>query len=201
MLSSTPGGQSALVYNVPPTWPAPCLKGSALTQNQVFSELWFRFRAFTLHLATRAYLTRQLSPSGHYTSERLTTPYSGELPAYAALSQLANIARLPSHLLMFRPASLLATQVAPTAAPLRASGSRGFYVWAPHSSLPPRGPDILGVRIEQLTPGRLALPKIRSLVGCSARPDPYTPILERGSWAGMMHERMPLSRNPSSRQA
>ncbi|MEE8093989.1 MAG: hypothetical protein V3T47_07115, partial [Gammaproteobacteria bacterium] len=34
----------------------------------------------------------------HYTSERLTRPYSGELPASAALSQLANIARLPSPL-------------------------------------------------------------------------------------------------------
>ncbi|MDQ3840433.1 MAG: hypothetical protein M3297_14330, partial [Thermoproteota archaeon] len=48
----------------------------------------------------------------------------------------------------------------------------GFYFWAPHSSLPPRGPDRLAVRIEQLTAGRLALPKIRSLVGCTARLDP-----------------------------
>jgi hypothetical protein len=77
-----------------------------------------------------------------------------------------------SHFVMFRPASLLATQVAPTPRPFQASGSRGFYFWAPHSSLPPRGPDRLAVRIEQLTAGRLALPKIRSLVGCTARPDP-----------------------------
>ncbi|HZA29337.1 MAG TPA: hypothetical protein VE735_07140, partial [Gammaproteobacteria bacterium] len=56
--------------------------------------------------------------------------------------------------------------------PFQASGSRGFYFWASHSSLPPRGPDRLAVRIEQLTAGRLALPKIRSLVGCTARPDP-----------------------------
>jgi hypothetical protein len=60
----------------------------------------------------------------------------------------------------------------PPPRPFQASGSRGFYFWAPHSSLPPRGPDMLAVRIEQLTAGRLALPKIRSLVGCTSRPDP-----------------------------
>src|ERR687892_737850 len=40
--------------------------------------------------------------------------------------------------------------------------------------LPLPGPDRLAVRIEQLTAGRLALPKIRSLFGCTAKPDPYT---------------------------
>ena len=80
-----------------------------------FSELRFRFRASTLHLVVRTFLTFQLTPSGHYVSERLTKPYSGELPAFAALSQLANIARFPSHSLMFRPPDLLATQVVPTA--------------------------------------------------------------------------------------
>ncbi len=84
-----------------------------------------------------------------------------------------------SHFVMFTPASLLATQVAPTAVPFRARGSRGFYVWAPHGSLPPRSPDMLGVRIEQLTPGRLALPKIRSLVGCSGRPRPFPNPINR----------------------
>ena len=69
----------------------------------------------------------------------------------------------------------------PPPRPFQASGSRGFYFWAPHSSLPPRGPDMLAVRIEQLTAGRFALPKIRSLVGCTARPDPIssTPYLLR----------------------
>ncbi len=95
MLSATPGGRLVLVPSVPSAWPAPSLKGSAHTQNLSFSELWFRFRAYTLHLATLAYLPFQLSPSGHYASERLTRPYSGELPAVAALSQLTNIARLP----------------------------------------------------------------------------------------------------------
>jgi len=64
---------------------------------QSFSELRFRFRAYTLHLVVHTSLTFQLTPSDHYVSERLTTPYSGELPAFAALSQLAPIARLPSH--------------------------------------------------------------------------------------------------------
>ena len=80
-----------------------------------FSELRFRFRASTLHLVVRTFLTFQLTPSGHYVSEWLTKPYSGELPAFAALSQLANIARFPSHSLMFRPVGLLATPIAPTA--------------------------------------------------------------------------------------
>ena len=75
----------------------PCRLLPAHTQNSPFSGLWFRFRAYTLHLVILAYLPFQLTPSGHYTSERLTKPYSGELPAFAALSQLANIARLPGH--------------------------------------------------------------------------------------------------------
>ena len=95
MLSETPGGQLALVFSAPPAWPAPRLTGSALTQNPGFSELRFRFRAYTLHLAALACLPFQLLPSSHHASERLTRPYSGELPALAALSQLANIARLP----------------------------------------------------------------------------------------------------------
>jgi len=42
-------------------------------------------------------------PSSHYASERLTKPYSGELPAAAALSQLANIARSPKHFINYMP--------------------------------------------------------------------------------------------------
>ena len=83
-----------------------------------FSELRFRFRASTLHLVVRTFLTFQLTPSGHYVSERLTKPYSGELPAFAALSQLANIARFPSHSIIFKPVDLLATPIAPTVTPL-----------------------------------------------------------------------------------
>ncbi len=70
-----------------------------------FSGLRFRFRAYTLHLAALACLPFRLSPSSHDTSERLTRPYSGELPASAALSQLANIARLPRLCLCLHPLS------------------------------------------------------------------------------------------------
>ncbi len=44
----------------------------------------------------RRRLPFRLSPSGPFASERLTKPYSGELPASAALSQPAHIARLPN---------------------------------------------------------------------------------------------------------
>ena len=52
---------------------------------------------YTLHFAAHPYLPFRLLPSCHYASERLTRPYSRELPAAAVLSQLANIARLPRH--------------------------------------------------------------------------------------------------------
>ena len=52
-------------------------------------------------------------------------------------------------------------------APPDAQGGRGFYVRAPHRSLPPRAPDMLAVRIEQLTAWGLSPHQIRSLVGCS----------------------------------
>jgi len=68
---------------------------------------------------------------------------------------------------MFRPPGLLAPQVAPTDGSFRPRGSQGFYVRAPHGSLPPRAPDMLAVRTEQLTAWGLSPHKIRSLVGCS----------------------------------
>jgi hypothetical protein len=72
-----------------------------------------------------------------------------------------------SHSLMFRPPGLLAPQVAPTYAVFRPRGSQGFYVRAYYGSLPPRSPDMLAVRTEQLTAWGLSPHKIRSLVGCS----------------------------------
>lgn len=51
------------------------------------------------------------------------------------------------HLLMFRPPGLLATQVVPTAMPLRPYGSRDFYVRAEHELLPSRASDMLAARI------------------------------------------------------
>jgi hypothetical protein len=52
---------------------------------------------------------------------------------------------------MFRPPGLLAPPVAPTVDPFQNLGSRGFYVRAPCGPLPPRSPDMLAVRSEQLT--------------------------------------------------
>ncbi len=54
-----------------------------------------------------------------------------------------------SHLLMFRPASLLATPVAPTSR-LPALGSRGFYIRAYHGSLPRHAADMLTVQIRAI---------------------------------------------------
>src|SRR6266481_4360032 len=53
---------------------------------------------------------------------------------------------------MFKPPSLLAIKVIPTATvfPL---GSSGVYIRAEHLSLPPHAPDMLSVRNEQLTEG------------------------------------------------
>jgi len=51
---------------------------------------------------------------------------------------------------MFRPAVLLATQIAPTAVPYNALSSCGFYIRASHGSLPHRAPDMLPVRFGQL---------------------------------------------------
>src|SRR5260370_36201918 len=50
---------------------------------------------------------------------------------------------------MFRPPSLLASQVAPTAANIP-QGSRGFYIRAYRASLPLHAPDMLSVRIQAI---------------------------------------------------
>ncbi len=50
MLSETPGGRLPLVYNAASVSLATSCTVSAHTQNSLFSELWFRFRAYTLHL-------------------------------------------------------------------------------------------------------------------------------------------------------
>jgi len=95
MLSATPGGRLALVFSAPSVSPAPDEMGSAHSLNSRFLGAMCQIQSCTLHLVSHAYLPVRLAPSGHYTSERLTKPYSGELPACAVPSQLANIARLP----------------------------------------------------------------------------------------------------------
>jgi len=69
---------------------------------------------------------------------------------------------------MFRPPSLLTTQVAPTAVALCPLGSRGVYFQAFHVLLPPRDLEMLAARIEQLAAGDFHPISIRSLVGCSS---------------------------------
>ena len=54
-----------------------------------------------------------------------------------------------SHSLMFRPAGLLATPVAPTSHPW-ALGSRGLYIRAYHGPLPRRAADMLTVQIRAI---------------------------------------------------
>jgi len=56
MLSETPGGRVSLVYNALPVSPALTSIRSARSQNSIFSGLWGRFRAHTLHLAGLANL-------------------------------------------------------------------------------------------------------------------------------------------------
>src|SRR5664280_2025027 len=50
---------------------------------------------------------------------------------------------------MFRPPSLLVSQIVPTAAVLP-QGSRDFYFRAERASLPPHAPDMLAVRIQAI---------------------------------------------------
>ena len=66
---------------------------------------------------------------------------------------------------MFRPPSLLATQIVPTVGDIL--GRHGFYVHAYLGLLPPRAMDMLTVRIEQLTVEGLAPSKIYDLAGRS----------------------------------
>ena len=108
------GSSEALTMTSSPTW----YRGS--------SGLRVRFSAYTLHLVALASLPFRLTPSGHDASERLTRPYSGELPASAALSQRTHIARLPSHSAMFRLPDLRDPPVAPPQKP-QSLGSRAVY--------------------------------------------------------------------------
>lgn len=65
-------------------------------------------------------------------------------------TSVGGVSRGCSHFVMFKPAGLLATLVAPTLVPT-ARGSCDLYVRAYHGSLPPRAADMLTVQTEQLT--------------------------------------------------
>jgi len=115
-----------------------------------------------------------LYPGGSCGAHTRFFPHDSGLPRVRTGSALHNVRtatsvrrvfRGCSHSLMFRPTGLLATPVAPTDISL--CGSRGFSVRASHGLLPPRAPDMLTVRIGQLTVWGLSPHQIRSLVGCS----------------------------------
>src|SRR5215831_2795269 len=70
------------------------------------------------------------------------------------------------HFFMFKPLSLLVSQIAPTAASFSTGQPRPFYVRAYRALLPPHAPHMLSVRYRQLTEKGLSPFKIYSLVGC-----------------------------------
>lgn len=75
-------------------------------------------------------------------------------------TSVGGLSRSCSHSLMFRPASLLATLVAPTSC-LSALGSRGFYIRAYRGSLPPHAADMLSVQIRAIDGAGTSTPQDR----------------------------------------
>jgi hypothetical protein len=74
----------------------------------------------------------------------------GRLPAFTREHDSSrSVFRGCRHFFMFRPLSLLTSQVVPTAAHT-AQGSRGFYIRAYRASLPLHAPDMLAVRIQAI---------------------------------------------------
>ena len=69
---------------------------------------------------------------------------------------------------MFKPPSLLAIQVIPTAT-VFLLGSHGVFIRAEHVSLPPHAPDMLSVRNEQLTEGEFHPMSLTALSAAPAR--------------------------------
>ena len=98
------GVSSALVFNALAAWPAPMMRGSALSQNPTFSGLCVSDSG--LHPSPRH--TRlssfQAYAFSHYATERMTNPYSGGPVRYMRIpSQQATIARLPINSTLFIP--------------------------------------------------------------------------------------------------
>ena len=67
----------ALVFNALAAWPAPTLRGSARSQNYLFSGLCVRFRATPFTSLLSLICPWPFSRPDSYTTERLTKPYSG----------------------------------------------------------------------------------------------------------------------------
>ena len=90
------GGDFVLVYIALVTWPAPKVRGSALSQNSNFSELRFRFRAT---LFTSPYSLFSFLPFGFwlFTTGRLTIPYPERLILLFLYRLLFDWQPLPSY--------------------------------------------------------------------------------------------------------
>jgi len=93
---------------------------------------------------------RVLAPVSSTMSSAFPMDRSGRLPAFIlrTTSRRASF-RGCRYFVMFRPPSLLAPRIVPTAANTP-QGSWGFYVWAYRASLPPHAPDMLTVRIQAI---------------------------------------------------
>src|SRR6202030_2513841 len=75
---------------------------------------------------------------------------TGRLPQFLANTTFREAGfRGCRYFFMFRPPSLLVSQIVPTAAILP-QGSRDFYFRAERASLPPHAPDMLTVRIQAI---------------------------------------------------
>src|SRR5258708_31652340 len=94
---------------------------------------------------------------------------------------------------MFRPPSLLAIQVIPTATvfPL---GSHGVYIRAEHVSLPPHAPDMLSVRNEQLTEGDFHPISLTALSAAPTRSSALSASVRLGVRAAFRCGWFPLAR-------
>src|SRR5499427_948513 len=93
---------------------------------------------------------RVLAPVSSTMSSAFPMDRSGRLPAFIlrTTSRRASF-RGCRYFVMFRPPSLLAPRIVPTAANTP-QGSWGFYVWAYRASLPPHARDMLTVRIQAI---------------------------------------------------
>ena len=112
--------------------------------------------SLSLDAWTRIPLACESAHTRYFLSQHRPSPPRTQvgMPERSTLRLLSGpVFRDDSHSFMFRPPSLLATQIAPTVADQSPQGSRGVYIRAERMSLPSYASDILVVRIGQLTTG------------------------------------------------
>jgi hypothetical protein len=165
-----------------------CASPKASVQLSLFAR-WAVFAAWTIRCwslgPSRRYLTRtfswMLGPLPRLSQwclyPFLPTERRPSRNGYAVGSLAKSIQRLLygpyfrgcSHFFMFRPPSLLATRVVPTAGAFAFRAAVTFYFRAPCVSLPSRTSDMLAVRIGQLTAGDLHPIRFATLSAASNR--------------------------------